>query len=381
MKKIIIGIDASNIRGGGGITHLVEIMNSMSELQYINNIIIWGNNKLLDKIIDNKLIKKNSNKFINGNFLYRLFWQIFLLGNFAKKNNCDILFIPGTSFTTSFRPIVTMSQNLLPFEKKEYLRYRFSIMYFKLLLLKTIQKSSLFKSTGVIFLTNYAAKIINTKNSINNYKIIPHGIGINFFTNPKNQKNISDYSFLNPFRIIYVSNIDFYKHQWNVAKAVSYLRDEGYPIRLDMYGPSYKPAFKILSRTLDLLDVNREYLIYAGAKPHNEISKCIHKSDLFLFASSCENLPNVLLEGMASGLPILSSNLGPMPEILEDAGLFFNPEKVDEIISSLKKYLDSPILRYNMSIKSHNIAKKYSWKTCSNKTFEYLYDLSLKSNI
>ena len=38
----------------------------------------------------------------------------------------------------------------------------------------------------------------------------------------------------------------------------------------------------------------------------------------FIFASTCENMPNILIEGMSSGLPILCSNYLPMPEFLKD---------------------------------------------------------------
>ena len=59
---MILGIDASNIISGGGLTHLIEILN---EFKYhkINKIIIWSNNKTLKKLKNNKkIIKKNKKK-------------------------------------------------------------------------------------------------------------------------------------------------------------------------------------------------------------------------------------------------------------------------------------------------------------------------------
>ena len=46
----------------------------------------------------------------------------------------------------------------------------------------------------------------------------------------------------------------------------------------------------------------------------------LSKSNIFIFASSCENMPITLIEGMASGLPIACSDRGPMPEVLQDGG-------------------------------------------------------------
>ena len=56
-------------------------------------------------------------------------------------------------------------------------------------------------------------------------------------------------------------------------------------------------------------------------------------------------MPNILLEGMESGLPIACSNRNPMPEALGDAGVYFDPEIVDDIARALRELIDSHTLR------------------------------------
>ena len=60
-----------------------------------------------------------------------------------------------------------------------------------------------------------------------------------------------------------------------------------------------------------------------------------------LFASSCENLPNILLETMGARLPIACSNRQPMPEILGEGGEYFDPEKSDTIYDAIIKLIHS----------------------------------------
>ena len=50
----------------------------------------------------------------------------------------------------------------------------------------------------------------------------------------------------------------------------------------------------------------------------NEVSTFLKDMDLFFFNSSCENFPNILIEGMASGLPIVTTNIEPMNEIVNE---------------------------------------------------------------
>ena len=65
--------------------------------------------------------------------------------------------------------------------------------------------------------------------------------------------------------------------------------------------------------------------------PYHELHSEYKDADLGVFASSCENLPIILIEKMASGLPIACSNKGPMPEVLGSAGVYFDPENSYEI--------------------------------------------------
>ena len=58
---------------------------------------------------------------------------------------------------------------------------------------------------------------------------------------------------MNPYKILYVSIIDQYKHQWHVVNAVINLRKEGYPICLDLVA-SYSPALRRLNSTIEKVD-------------------------------------------------------------------------------------------------------------------------------
>ena len=89
-------------------------------------------------------------------------------------------------------------------------------------------------------------------------------------------------------------------------------------------------------------------------------------------ASSCENQPIILLETMAAGLPIASSSRGPMPEVLGDAGLYFDPERPEDIASTLRQLICAPELRQILAERSYRRASSYSWKTCAAETFSFL---------
>jgi len=372
---MIVGIDASNLSRGGGMTHLIEILNSLDICKHgISKVIVWGSDQTLKRLGEYPWLVKNIPKELNRSLICRLIWQKFKLSKSAINNNCDLVYSPGGNASCNFNPIVTMSRNMLPFEWSEAKRYGFSWITIRLVLLRWLQSSSFKSADGVIFLTNYAKKqVCKVTGDLPGLSIvIPHGFSPRFCQNPKAQKSIDKYDAKNPFQVLYVSIIDQYKHQWNVVEAIAKLREDGYPVNLNLVGPSYPPAKKRLIKAMSKFDKNNEWVKFYGEIPYLKLHDIYKSAELGVFASSCENMPNILLETMASGLPVVCSNRGPMPEVLGNSGVYFDPDSPCEIYTAIKKMIDSPSLRLTKAQASFYRVQKYSWDICALKTFSFL---------
>ncbi len=381
VKPYTIGIDATNLRNGGGLTHLVELLLAGQPPEHgIDHIVVWGGKTTLNALEAKSWLSKRNPSALDEGVLQRTLWQRYRLSQAARYEGCDVLLVPGGSYAGNFHPVVTISQNLLPFEKHELRRYGWTSLKLKLLLLRLVQSNSFRKSDGVIFLTEYAHDVVLrfTGKLRGQTCIVPHGLNPRFYKAPKPQRDIAEYDDAHPYRLIYVSIIDQYKHQWHLVEAVACLRTQGFPIVLEFVGPAYPPALQRLNQTIDRLDVDRRWVIYHGAIPFNELHLRYSEADLGLFASSCENMPNILLETMASGLPIACSNRGPMPEILGQAGVFFNPEQPQDIARVLRELIKSPQIRTKLSRASFERAQKYSWLRCADQTFRFLVEIIQK---
>jgi len=374
-KLLKVGIDASNIRIGGGITHLVELLTSANPKDFdISHVIVWGNEETLARLPDRDWLQKEIVTSLGNGFIHRLVWQKFFLKSVVKKFQCDILFVPGGNLTSSFKPVVTMSRNLLPFEWQELRRYHYSFMGVRLILLRLLQSYSFRQADGLIFLTTYANSVVQkvTKLSLNKTVIIPHGYNERFGNLPKLQQPITSYSEANPYRLLYISIIDFYKHQWCVVEATRILRNLGYPIVLELVGPAYKPALIKLKNLMLEVDPHGQWVSYKGEVPYQDLDQHYKNANLGIFASSCENMPNILLENMAAGLPIACSNRGPMPEVLGEAGLYFDPESPRDIARVIQTYLESSALRSEKANLSKLLSQQYSWELCANRTMKFI---------
>ena len=367
---IKVGIDASNIKAGGGLTHLLQLLEHANPMASgIEKVIIWGGDNL-KSLPEKEWLIKRKQTLLTKSFLHQSFWKLFKLPKLVKE--CDILFVPGGTFSNKKIPYVSMSQNMLVFEKPERDRFPFSFTKIRYLILNQLQTKSFKNASGIIFISNYAKNFIRKEIDLNTKipsDVIYHGISEDFRHAPKNQQSIGSFSENNPYKILYVSIINFYKHQWNVVKAVKSLREKGHPVELILIGPSHPQAMPLLEREMKGAE---RFVTYAGKKSYKEIAGYYKQADMFLFASTCENMPNILVEAMSAGLPIVSSHYGPMREILKDAGEYFDPLNSMEIESALKKLIEDQSLRKSLADKAFNYSQEYTWTNCALKTFDFI---------
>lgn len=369
-----VGIDASNLRTGGGVTHLAALLGAGSpEGHGIEHVVVWGGRDTLAQLPQAPWLTAAHVPALDGTLPARQWWQRFHLERAARKA-VDLLFAPGGAYSGSFRPFVTMSRNLLPFEAAERRRYGVSWMHAKLVLLRRAQRSAFRRAAGVIFLNDYARRAVlhDTGPLPGATAIVPHGVDEVFRQAPRPARPVAAVSPATPFRVLYVSNVEVYKHQWHVVDAIARLREEGVPVRLDLIGAGRADASRRLRAEIARVDPHGTFVSWLGAVAHRDLPAHYRAADLFAYASSCENMPNILLEAMASGLPIACSRLGPMPGMLQDAGEYFEPTDAGSIATAVRSLLADPSRREALAASAAARAAEYSWTRCASDTWAFL---------
>jgi glycosyltransferase involved in cell wall biosynthesis len=371
---MILGIDASNIRAGGGLTHLAELLRAADPLAHgFSKVVVWSGASTLARIESKSWLVKCHDAILDRGLAWRVYWQRFRLKPLLYEAGCHLLFVPGGTDASGFQPMVTMNQNLLPFEWRELLRYGWSPMTFKFALLRLTQSRTYRRAKGIIFLSEYAEHAVGSVLGSNTAitAIIPHGVHQRFEAAPRVARPIESYTASKPLRLLYVSIVDVYKHQWHVATAVARLRAAGTPVALDLVGPP-GAGMRRLQRTLAQVDPRAEVIQYHGAVAHETLADLYRRADGAVFASSCETFGQILLEAMAAGLPIACSNRSAMPEVLGEAGLYFDPESPEQIATVLLRLVESAQLRSELAMAAYQRARRYSWTECARQTFEFI---------
>jgi len=377
-RPICIGIDAANIRLGGGVTHLLELLNALDTQQMsVKKVYLWAGRQTLAQMPEREWLIKVNPPALDGSIWRRIGWQMGRLSSAAKKAQCDVLLVPGGSYVGRFHPVVTMSQNLFPFEWSAIAKNGWSIRALKFLVLRLVQSSSFRRSDGVIFLTQYAKRsVLRITGPLKGAcAVISHGLNPRFAYQAKTQLLISSYSEQTPFKLLYVSMVDVYKNQPQVVLAVDVLRKKGYPLSLTLVGPSEPRALEQLQAVSKQVDPQGAWLHYLGPIAYEQLSTQYQQADLGIFASTCETFGMIVLEKMAAGLPIACSDQSSMSEILGQGGLYFDPNDVNSIASTIEQYLLSPQLRVQKQLLAHDLAAAYSWRACATQTIAFLHQV------
>ncbi len=194
--------------------------------------------------------------------------------------------------------------------------------------------------------------------------VIPHGVSP-IFAPPDGASRRENF-------LLSVSDIYVQKNLKNLLYAVSRLR-AGHPhITLKIAGrPIDAHYFASLKRRVkrDGLEGCVEFL---GHVPPEELVELYRRCAVFVFPSSVETFGNPLVEAMACGAPIASSNTAAMPEVLGDAAVYFDPADVKDMAGVLDRLLKDPGLRRDLGEKALARSRGFSWQRTTARTLDVL---------
>lgn len=221
-------------------------------------------------------------------------------------------------------------------------------------MLKAIKKS--FRTITVS--NNLKKCILDYYHDLNNLIVIPNGVDKESFSyiphlsQHRKQKNSK--------RILMVGNLIKQKGQHLLVDALKRYENYNPAIRVYFVGMGELSSFIKANSIL----ANGIRLIYLGFIPNDCLVNIYNKMDLFCLLSESEGNPNVVLEALASGLPVLATNVGDLSSIInEDNGYILESRDIKSILKGLEFCLNKNWDREKIS-KSVN---SLSWEVTVNK--------------
>ncbi|MDO8735163.1 MAG: glycosyltransferase family 1 protein, partial [Elusimicrobiota bacterium] len=117
-------------------------------------------------------------------------------------------------------------------------------------------------------------------------------------------------------------------------------------------------------------EIERGDIILTGYITEEENICLYNAASVFVFPSLYEGFGLPILEAMACGTPVITSDVYSMPEVAGDAAIMVNPEKISEITAAILKIVKDENLRKSLIEKGFQRAKLFNWEKTARKTLE-----------
>jgi len=356
-QKIKVLRVVSNLGIGGVQRQLLSVLSKIDNSRFTVDICAVRRGGVLEA----EFAKRASSVYILDIKTKYSFRALMKLVALIKRNRYDIVHIHRMD---DIVPICTLAAHISNVDNiliQHHFPYHWKNRR-KLLMEKVLTKSCN-RTIGVSYhVINHTGNILGIL--ANRRTVIYNGIEVSRYTKSHHQKRIQ-----NGDSIGLVARIVYFKRIKDFIKAAKIVSDTRRDIGFSVIGSGEKDRETALRNQATALGVD---INWVGEVVN--IEDVLSQLGIGVLCSSEEGMPNVILEYMASGLPIVSSKIPPVEEILPHgkAGLLVPPNSPSHLASGLLKTLDNKILKKKFSLASPERVKRFSIDRTV-QAFEYLY--------
>jgi glycosyltransferase involved in cell wall biosynthesis len=304
-------------------------------------------------------------------------WEQIALPKAAKKYDCDILhctsntapFFTEIPLITILHDIIYMESSYLKILKSTASTYqKFGNIYRKLVVPRVVKKSKKVITVSH-FEKNRIGEFFDVKGD-NKLDAIYNGVSEHFIpvTNKEELQRVKEKYNLPEKYFFFLGNTDPKKNTKGTLKAFSdFLKQTRSSHKLVMLDYDKTELNKLLIEINDPGLINN--IVLTGYVINTDLPSIYAQCDVFLYPSLRESFGIPMLEAMACGVPVITSNTSSMPEVSGDAAHIIDPFNTDEITLGLIEILNNEAYRKSLCEKGLARSKEFSW---NNMAIDYL---------
>jgi len=238
-------------------------------------------------------------------------------------------------------------------------------------------KDSLLKTDGIVAVSHFTGNELLERFAVEakKVKVIYHGLDPRFNADisPEEVEEVRQrYSLPSSF-ILFVGAVESRKNILNLVEALGVIHQKHEKIPLLIVG---RPGSD--SRNLEK-KIEKEkleaWIKIMGYLPNKDVRIFYRLASVFVLPSFCEGFGFPLLEAMASKLPIAASQAPAIPEIAQDAALYFSPENPEDMAVKIILALKDGNVRQNLIAEGRKRVLYFDWKKTAQETLNFYKDV------
>lgn len=373
-KKYKIGIDARMYSIPGGIGRYTrELINGLEKIDQENDYVVFIDRDGFDNY---KPQNKNFKKVISDVGWYGLSEQI-KMPRIWRREGLDLIHFTHFNKSIFYRKpyVVTIHDLTYSVVAKEGMRisklpplvYLFKYFVYEIVIKDTIKKAKL------IIVPSFVSK----KDILSQYKINKDKVEVtyesadkSFSTDEKKSvfSELSDrFGIKRKKYFIYVGNASPHKNLDRLVRAFDIVVGKNKDFHLVLAGKKDKFYASLQDRVLKE-NIGDGKIVFTDVVTDDELKALLSNSYAFVFPSLAEGFGIPPLEAMASGTPVLTSAISCLPEICENAALYFNPYLESSIAEKMMMIIEGEKMRDRFIENGLSHIKKFSWEKMAKET-------------
>lgn len=362
-----IGIDARMLEASGIGRYLKNLITELQASDSTNEYFIF----VLKKDYDKLSVEKNFHK-IAVNFLWYGYKEQLLFPRLLNQHKLDLVHFPHFNIPVLYRGkfIVTIHDlTHLSFKMSRASAHNRIYYEVKHQVHKQVMYRALKKSLRVITVSNFVKKDLISRCNIESSKIdvIYEGADEELVRTAKRllsqerQQIIKKLNISSPF-LLYVGNAHPHKNIEGLIKVFQAIKNKYKDLQLVLSGREDFFWKRLKHRTHD------KDIIFTDFVTEKELAAIYLDAEAFVFPSFSEGFGIPMVEAMAIGCPVVSSNKTALPEVGADAAIYFNPYDGKDMEEKILSVLGDGKLRECLVAQGLKRSRQFSWKRMAQQT-------------
>jgi glycosyltransferase involved in cell wall biosynthesis len=361
-----IGIEAQRLfrtKKHGMDIVVLELLRNLQQIDKDNAYVVFvhpDQDRCLESSSRFKLCELNSS--------FYPYWEQVLLPRAAARENVDLLHCTSNTAPLQLkRPLVLTLHDIIYLEKKQpgsrtMTAYQQLGQWYR----RWIVPRIIPRCDRIITVSQFESRRIEKQLRLPANKLLAVYNGVSSLFKP-----VSDLAQIRQVRkafglperfILFLGNTDPKKNVENVLRAfASYVQSspDGWPLVITDYSAERLEAMLQAVGVTEL----RRHILLPGYIPQKQLAVVYALAQFFLYPSLRESFGLPILEAMACGTPVITSNTSSMPEVAGEAALLIDPTKPEELSNAMLTLQSDPELRQQYAIRGLARAGQFTWRT------------------
>ena len=367
-----IGIDARihGLKHTGIGRYTMELIKWLARIDDKNQYFIFARNS------ESEFPSVKNFKIIKSDIRHYTLSEQLKFPRVIKKHNLDLVHFPHFNVPLLIgTPFVVTIHDLLWHEVLGYnvTTLNFAAYTAKYLGYRLVVKNAVKKAKKIITPSKWVKNQVTKRFSLDENKVAVTYEGVDKIFKSKDINKSSPVKISKPF-FVYTGSLYPHKNVDTILKSLALINRTQHK-KASLVLVSARSIFTSKIKNLSRKLKTDQRVNFAGFLSDQDLVSLYQQATALIQPSKSEGFGLTGLEAMAAGLPVIASTSASLPEVYEEAAVYFDPESHKELAEKMTQLLKKPDLRQQLRLAGRRQAFKYSWKKMAQQTLQVYRDI------